>query len=227
MSEKSPKQQKLLSSYFRYNLIQKDITKCYDSSIVYVFLFKNGKKILIYSSTSLQETSASADVQSMEAQTSSIVGSETASTEYDPSDLVGYNRDSLTDAVKLEILPSSWEVPLGYQFPSRSFGKRDHHFQPKWLSKWPFLRYSKSTDGVFCSYCFVFRTNDTGNLISNPLSDWKNIFSLIEKHIHTTGHSIAADNFSDFIKVATGKESDIVRQIPDVVDRQPVETILY
>ena len=142
---------------------------------------------------------------------------------YDHLDLAGYDREHLSDATKLEILTTNWEIPQGYQFPSRKFGKQDRHFQTNWLSKWPFLRYSKSKDGIYCSYCFVFRQNDVGNLISTPLYDWKNVSSLIEKHIgssHNSLHNIAVALAENFIKVATGLEQDILRQVSDVIDGQ-------
>ena len=76
----------------------------------------------------------------------------------DKFDLAGYNRYNL-DADKMHILSNNWE-PGDYKFPSRKFGKQFRHFQSSWLRKWPFLRYSKSKDGVYCCYCFIFRLND-------------------------------------------------------------------
>ena len=68
----------------------------------------------------------------------------------------------------LELLQNSWKPPLGYTFPYCSFGDKQQRFNPDWLSRYGFLRYSKSQDGIVCVYCCFFRPNDSGALISSP-----------------------------------------------------------
>ena len=129
----------------------------------------------------------------------------------DPLDLAKHDRKNLSDSTKLSILTTNWEIPPDFQFPPRKFGKQIRRFQPTWLSKWPFLRYSISNDGVYCSYCFIFRPNDVGNLISTSLHDWKNITSLLEKHVgssHNSLHNTAALSADAFIRIATGAQRD-------------------
>ena len=64
-----------------------------------------------------------------------------------------------------------------------------------------------------CVYCYFFRPNDSGALISSPLSNWKNIGHLLQKHVgdvHTSLHSAAADHAETFISVANGQQSDVL-----------------
>ena len=80
-------------------------------------------------------------------------------------------------------------------------------------SQGSFLHYSKSQDGVVCVYCYFCRPNNSGALISSPLSDWKNIGHLLQKHVgdvHTSLHSAAADRAETFISVANGQQSDVL-----------------
>ena len=113
----------------------------------------------------------------------------------------------------LELLQNSLKPPLEYAFPSRSIGDKQRRFNPDWLSRYCFLHYSKSQDGVVCVYCYFFRPHDSGALISCPSSDWKNIGNLLQKHVgdvHTSLHSAAAECAETFTNVATGQQSDIV-----------------
>ena len=66
---------------------------------------------------------------------------------------------------------------------------------------------------ALCVYCYCFRPNDSGALISSPLSDWKNIGHLLQKHLgdpHTSLHSAAAKRAESFLGVASGKQPDVL-----------------
>ena len=125
----------------------------------------------------------------------------------------------------LGLLQSNWKPPVGYSFPYRSFGDKQRRFNPDWLSRYHFLRYSKSQDGVVCVYCYFFRPTDSGALISSPLSDWKNIGHLLQKHVggaYTSLHSAAAQSAETFISVANGRQSDVL-SMASSAHRQQIE----
>ena len=64
-----------------------------------------------------------------------------------------------------------------------------------------------------CILLLFFWPNNSGALISSPLSDWKNIGHLLQKHVgdvHTSLHSAAADRAETFISVASGQQSDVL-----------------
>ena len=129
-------------------------------------------------------------------------------------DIMQCNRSvSFSNKECLELLQNNWKAPLGYSFPYRSFGDKQRRLNPDWLSRYNFLRYSKSQDGVVCVYCYFFRPTDSGALISSPLSDWKNIGHLLQKHVgdvYTSLHSVAAQSAETFVSVSKGQQSDVL-----------------
>ena len=122
-------------------------------------------------------------------------------------DIMQCNRTaSFSNKECLELLQNNWKPPYGYTFPYRSFGDKQRRFNPDWLSRYNFLRYSKSQDGVVCVYCYFFRPKDSGALISSPLSDWKNLGHLLRKHlgnVHSSLHSAAAEQAETFLDVVS------------------------
>ena len=78
----------------------------------------------------------------------------------DPSDsgyldIMQYNRTgTFCNKECLELLQHTWKPPLGYTFSYRSFGDKQRRLNPDWLSRYNFLRYSKSQDGIVC-VCIV------------------------------------------------------------------------
>ena len=128
-------------------------------------------------------------------------------------DVMDINRSTCNDQERLNILQNNWKPPHHHTFPYRQFGEKRRRFNLDWLTQWKFLRYSKSHDGVVCVYCYLFRHNDVGGLVSSPLSDWKNIHNIMNKHMghpFSSLHSRAAEAAEEFIRVATGKQPDVV-----------------
>ena len=73
----------------------------------------------------------------------------------------------------------------------------------QWEVKFPWLHYSKSEDGAYCSCCFSFAKSSTSSdpLISAPFKDWKNAVgakrSILTNHEPTKCHMnsmLAAEN---------------------------------
>ena len=60
-------------------------------------------------------------------------------------DIMQCNRTaSFSNKECLELLQNNWKPPYGYTFPYRSFGDKQRRFNPDWLSRNNYLRYSKS-----------------------------------------------------------------------------------
>ena len=128
-------------------------------------------------------------------------------------DIMDIDRSTSNDQERLNILLHNWKPPYQHTFPYRQFGEKRRRFNSVWLTQWKFLRYSKSHDGVVCVYCYLFRHNDVGALISSPLCDWKNVTNILHKHMGdpiSSLHSRAAVAAEDFIRVATGKQLNVV-----------------
>lgn len=71
-----------------------------------------------------------------------------------------------------------------YKFPKASNGRS---FQYKWLSKYPWLRYSEKADGGFCVACVLFShsssfRSDPRILVNTPLTDFKRALEKLNHH---------------------------------------------
>ncbi len=57
---------------------------------------------------------------------------------------------NLTDSDKKNLINNCWAPSLNFQFPKCS-EKRNagRSFQPQWLNRWKFLRYSKCLSAIF------------------------------------------------------------------------------
>ena len=74
----------------------------------------------------------------------------------------------MEDSKKLNLLKFKWKPEENFKFPSRN----SRRYNPRWECDFPWLRYSKSEDSVYCGYCLVFAKS--GCFSINGYIDWKN-----------------------------------------------------
>ena len=118
---------------------------------------EGGLSSMTASSTALAAMASSSSVNISTSVTSSgcSVHIHTSPTS-DPSDsgyldIMKCNRSvAFSNKQCLELLRFAWKPPLGYTFPYRLFGDKQRRFNPDWLSRYTFLRYSNSQDGIMC-----------------------------------------------------------------------------
>lgn len=118
----------------------------------------------------------------------------------DPRDLGKLHRNKLSDAdIKAILKPV--DSKKGIQYPVNPQRRR---YTPEWEDRFPWLRYSESEDGAYCSCCFTFANASTSNdpLLSAPFKDWKNAIGakrgILTNHELTKCHRssmVAAENF--------------------------------
>ncbi|WAR31271.1 P52K-like protein [Mya arenaria] len=74
---------------------------------------------------------------------------------------------------KWSILKDTWTDCHMFNFPSRSIHGKMRKLSSSWLTDHPWLRYSISTDALFCAPCFVFGRKDAKEktFISTPAVD--------------------------------------------------------
>ena len=58
----------------------------------------------------------------------------------------------MEDSKKLNLLKFKWKPEENFKFPSRN----SRRYNPRWECDFPWLRYSKSEDSMYCGYCLVF-----------------------------------------------------------------------
>ena len=83
------------------------------------------------------------------------------------------------------------------------------------LNTFPFLRYSPSTDGVYCVYCVLFSNCTQSKKYHNlPEIDWSNVHQTSRNHSkspeHNAGkkasdHTLCEEQAANFIAVFEGK----------------------
>ena len=100
----------------------------------------------------------------------------------DKYDIGLYVNRSLNDHEKLNILKNIWKPDQYFSFKTNIITKR--RFNHKWLDMYPWLRYSKFVNGVFCVYCVLFASNagKLQQLCKTPFTDWKNALTVFQKH---------------------------------------------
>lgn len=71
------------------------------------------------------------------------------------------------------MLTKSWKRPAGFQYP---LDKRKRRFQESWKVEYPWLRYSLSTNGMYCANCITFSQevrSTTAQFVFEPLTNMK------------------------------------------------------
>lgn len=68
----------------------------------------------------------------------------------DYSDIGHYLGKSLTDEERFKILNSAWTPPPNFSFPTHMEHGKSRKFQIQWLFSFPWLVYSRSSDGGVC-----------------------------------------------------------------------------
>ncbi|WAR21001.1 hypothetical protein MAR_014975 [Mya arenaria] len=113
---------------------------------------------------------------------------------------------------KWSILKDTWTDCHMFNFPSRSIHGKMRKLSSSWLTDHPWLRYSISTDALFCAPCFVFGRKDAKEktFISTPVKDWSNLAKYVKRHeLAESNHHNAVD--CDLLE-ATRESQTLIRQ---------------
>ena len=72
-------------------------------------------------------------------------------------DIGTISHETLDDSERRTILENKWVPAKHYKFPKNSQNRR---YSCNWEDKYPWLRYSPSLNGAYCSACFCFAQQD-------------------------------------------------------------------
>jgi hypothetical protein len=94
-------------------------------------------------------------------------------------------------------------------------------FQPGWTQTFPWIRYSKSTDGIYCAPCVLFNTvvttSSNNELVKVPFKDWKNAVGkkrgTLDRHSVTQLHQSCNNQASTFIAVMENRQKFVKTQL--------------
>ena len=78
-------------------------------------------------------------------------------------------------------------------------------FQPEWVRSFPWLHYSRHTDGAFCRACALFAPSDVKGqklsyFVTRPSTSWIKMTSKATKHSKQEYHQLAVAKMDEFIK---------------------------
>ena len=87
---------------------------------------------------------------------------------------IGVNIGSLTrlsDADKYALLVDPYVPPTSFNFPKHAEHGKQRSFQHSWLTKYPWLAYSRLLDSGFCLPCALFSRGGGGDriLVEKPV----------------------------------------------------------
>ena len=79
-------------------------------------------------------------------------------------------------------------------------------FQPSWLTKYPWLHYSRFCDGVFCRACVFFAPKiaggqTLGQFVTKPFRSWVNHTQKMNAHSGFEYHLTACSTMKEFLHV--------------------------
>ncbi|KAG5897767.1 hypothetical protein JTB14_019986 [Gonioctena quinquepunctata] len=149
----------------------------------------------------------------------------------DQFDISFFRNKHLNDGDKIQILQKLSAPQRKIEFPSTFFGNKYKKFQYAWLENYKWLIYSKSENGAYCKFCFVFDQKEvghtsaqiTGHLVTDPYRNWKKALENFQKHQTTQYHRTASIKADNFLSVMAGKSQSIDNQVDAVKARQVKE----
>ncbi|XP_052809394.1 zinc finger MYM-type protein 1-like [Mya arenaria] len=119
---------------------------------------------------------------------------------------------------KWSILKDTWTDCHMFNFPSRSIHGKMRKLSSSWLTDHPWLRYSISTDALFCAPCFVFGRKDAKEktFISTPVKDWSNLAKYVKRHeLAESNHHNVTAMAEHFLDIQSGKMEPITSSVSD------------
>ena len=128
----------------------------------------------------------------------------------------------VTDHEKYQLVVHQFNPDPSHKFPKADNGRS---FQHKWLSRYPWLRYSKHDNGGYCLPCVLFaRCGDLraapGVLVNTPLTNFQKALELLNKHADKIYHKRAVVAFEEFVKVMTNKQPSIRHRLDEQAQQQ-------
>ena len=132
------------------------------------------------------------------------------------NDPATYRDRAVSKTEKVNLLKNKWVPPHDFIFPSKG---RTRKYNQAWGKDYAWLRYSVSTDAVFCSYCLLFGNWLQGSGVhpnvfqSTGFRNWKNAkgekHGALPAHEASEAHKIAATKALAFLEIEAGRAKDI------------------
>ena len=123
----------------------------------------------------------------------------------------------LSASTRHSLLNHHFRPDANYNFPKDSTGT-GRSFQLQWLQSFPWLVYSKQTDGGFCLPCVLFAPSgyhgsNPGVLVTRPLTNFKKALEMLHKHTDKEHHKVAIVRAEEFERSMSGQQPDIQQRM--------------
>ncbi|XP_014675618.1 PREDICTED: 52 kDa repressor of the inhibitor of the protein kinase-like [Priapulus caudatus] len=135
-----------------------------------------------------------------------------ASQDYSDMGLLHYLGKSLTDEERFKILNSAWTPPPTFAFPTHMEHGKTRKFQIQWLFSFPWLVYSRSSDGGVCKYCALF-SNTQATLVTRPLTTCNKTPEKLKAHSQSSNHQASVTKASCFVEIMKGQQKNVQEQL--------------
>ena len=123
-------------------------------------------------------------------------------------------RRPFSDREKHLILQNMDQPGPTYKFPSTSDGCQIRRFQSSWFSKFPWLTYSRSQNGAFCSYCFLFACGGSlGAFVQTPYTKFRKALDAFAFHEKKEYHKTAYTKAVAFLECMSEQRESIAVQL--------------
>ena len=110
--------------------------------------------------------------------------------------------NELTDVNKYDLIKNRFKPGTVFKFPVTNITNHNRSFQAHWLDTFNWLAYSPALDGAYCVPCVLFANlkENKGNLVLQPLTNWKKMPTKAEKHSSTKYNLDAVECAEAFCK---------------------------
>ena len=130
--------------------------------------------------------------------------------------------NALSNGEKYKLLTDHFQPSSNFPFPKVFSHGCNWQFQHKWLSKYPWLVYSKVLNGGFCKFCSLFATEraQLGVLVNRPFTAWIKVQNIVDGHEKNRFHANAVMAAKDFQRSVENPQVNIdVRIKAQILDR--------
>ena len=130
------------------------------------------------------------------------------------------SRDDLNEHQRYSILTNK-----SVDLKSYPVNDQKRHYQHRWTENFEWICYSRSTGGIFCAPCFLFRDyHYNGEFVTTPFRDWKNATGKSQgslyRHSTSSCHQQCLQQAVALISMVEGRSKSIKSHLIKSYDQQ-------
>lgn len=139
-----------------------------------------------------------------------------SSTFVPPTDIKFYNPFLMNEEERINALNQLDYPDISYEYPATFMIDRNRKFQSKWFHLYPWLYYSKSTDSVYCKFCYFYGKGCGGKFVQSGFKNWRKSLESFEAHQKAGYHLKSASIVATRNSILDGK----LKPINEIIDKE-------